>query len=141
VQCVRRPLTSALLAPCRLLLSRAFCAPPSTPVSPCPPPPPPAVPLFLRAASHAPVRFSPHLLPLCRPSAPPSYRRSGAIARACAGAARTLRRPMPTRARLGRAHAAQAKVEPGQAGPRARRASRPCRHCATGPRRIRPSDS
>jgi hypothetical protein len=39
------------------------------------------------------------------------------------------------------AHAAQAEAEPGQAGPRAHCAGRRRRDCATGPRRIRPSDN
>jgi hypothetical protein len=42
---------------------------------------------------------------------------------------------------VGRAHAAQAEVEPGQAGPHACRASGPRRHCAAGCAWIRPSDS
>jgi hypothetical protein len=82
--------------------------------------------LFPRAASRAPVRFSPHLLPLHRPFAPPSCRRSGVVARARTGVARTLA-PRPSWARLGRAHAAQAEAKPSQARPCARRASGPRR--------------
>jgi hypothetical protein len=74
-----------------------------------------------RAASRAPMRFLPRLLPLCRLSVPPSCRCSGAVARARARAtrmmrearparpwaARTLRRMRPSRSRLGHAHTAQ----------------------------------
>jgi hypothetical protein len=87
---------------------------------------PPVVPLFPRATSRALVRFPPRLLPLCHPSAPPSCQRSGAITRARAGAACTLRRRRPSWARLGCAHAAQAEAEPNQARPR--------RYCGRGSR-------
>jgi hypothetical protein len=69
--------------------------------------------LFPSVASRAPVRFSPRPLPLRRLSTPPSCRRSGAVMRARTGpsyarpwAARTLRRPRPSQARLGRVCAA-----------------------------------